>query len=52
MNVKYVQYALYYQSPVSSVVEHQTLNLRVAGSNPALGVILYAFTLCHQVKLV
>ena len=26
------------RSPVSSVVEHQTFNLRVTGSNPILGV--------------
>ena len=27
-----------HSSPVSSVVEHQTFNLRVTGSNPVLGV--------------
>ena len=31
----------HYGSPVSSVVEHQTFNLRVTGSNPILGVRMY-----------
>ena len=30
-----------YQSPVSSVVEHQTFNLRVTGSNPVLGDFIF-----------
>ena len=31
------------KSPVSSVVEHQTFNLRVMGSNPVLGVSFLSY---------
>ena len=38
-------------SPVSSVVEHQTFNLRVTGSNPVLGVRLLFITTNRTIEV-
>ena len=50
MVVPYVVYVVNFPSgPVSSMVEHQTFNLRVMGSNPVLGVYVcccFFFEVC------